>query len=181
MDWNSWRMDNAVYDLRYHIYRLGLGLDAIADVCFDLGRKLVKQVYRRSCKKLYRKFSDYIWGFSMKNEDDKPWSEKVNDAMMLAYQAAKHKFNKECGNIVKRCICDILGGMIVNKVIEEIIKTVGNLLKTLTSVVPEAIKNMIDMVEWTNAFGDMKGKLDAIKPKNKDQKRQLKKLRKCKT
>ena len=145
MDWNSWRMDNAVYDLRYHIYRLGLGLDAIADVCFDLGRKLVKQVYRRSCKKLYRKFSDYIWGFSMKNEDDKPWSEKVNDAMMLAYQAAKHKFNKECGNIVKRCICDILGGMIINKVIEEIIKTVGNLLKTLTSVVPEAIKNMIDL------------------------------------
>ena len=145
MDWNSFRMDNARYDLRYHIYGLGLGLDAIADVCFDLGKKLIKQVYRKSCKKLYRKFSDYVWGFSMKNENDKPWREKVNDAMMLAYQAAKHKFNKECGNIVKRCVCDILGGVIVNKVIEEIIKVVGDLLKTLTSVIPESIKKMIDV------------------------------------
>ena len=37
------------------------------------------------------------------------------------------------------------------------------------------------MVEWTNAFGNMKGKLDAIKPKNKEHKRQLKKLRKWET
>ena len=81
----------------------------------------------------------------MKKEDDKPWKEKVDDGMMLAYQAAKHKFNKECGNIVKRCVCDILGGIIVNKVIEEIIKVVGDLLKTLTSVVPESIKKMIDL------------------------------------
>ena len=145
MDWNSFRMDNARYDLRYRIYALGLDLDPIADVCFYLGRKLIKQVYRKSCKKLYRKFSDYVWGFSMKNENDKPWSEKVNDAMMLAYQAAKHKFNKECGNIVKRCVCDILGGMIINKVIEEIIKVVDDLLKTLTGVIPDAIKKMIDL------------------------------------
>ena len=96
-------------------------------------------------KKFYRKFSDYVWGFSMKNEDDKPWHEKVNDAMIYAYKAAKHKFNKECGNIVKRCVCDILGGVIINKVIEMIIKTVGELIKTLTSVIPEAIKEMIDL------------------------------------
>ena len=89
-------------------------------LCFDLGKVLIKRVYRKSCKKLYRKFSDYVWGFSMKNEDDKPWSEKVNDDMMRAYQAAKHKFNKECGNIVKRCVCDILGGVIVNKLIDQI-------------------------------------------------------------
>jgi hypothetical protein len=145
MDWNSWHMDNARYDLRYHIYRLGLDLDAIADVCFDLGKKLIKQVYRKTMKKFYRKFSDYVWGFSMKNEDDKPWHEKVNDAMIYAYKAAKHKFNKECGNIVKRCVCDILGGVIINKVIEMIIKTVGELIKTLTSVIPEAIKEMIDL------------------------------------
>ena len=79
------------------------------------------------------------------NEDDKPWHEKVNDAMIYAYKAAKHKFNKECGNIVKRCVCDILGGVIINKVIEMIIKTVGELIKTLTSVIPEAIKEMIDL------------------------------------
>lgn len=63
----------------------------------------------------------------------------------MHYQAAKQKFNKECGNIVKRCVCDILGGMIINKVIEEIIKVVGDLLKTLTGVIPDAIKKMIDL------------------------------------
>ena len=40
---------------------------------------------------------------------------------------------------------------------------------------------LIDMVEWTNAFGNIKGKLDAIKPKNKNHKRQLNKLRKWET
>ena len=37
---------------------------------------------------------------------------------------------------------------------------------------------MLDMVEWTNAFDDMKGKPDDIKPRNKEVKRQLIKLRK---
>ena len=40
---------------------------------------------------------------------------------------------------------------------------------------------MIDMNEWTNAFGGMKGKLDAIKPRNLSQKNQLKKLRRWET
>lgn len=37
------------------------------------------------------------------------------------------------------------------------------------------------MVEWTNAFGNMKGKLDAIKPKNTEHKKQIQKLRKWET
>ena len=37
---------------------------------------------------------------------------------------------------------------------------------------------MLDMVEWTNAFDDMKWKPDDIKPRNKEVKRQLIKLRK---
>ena len=83
----------------------------------------------------------------MKKEDDKPWNEKVDEAFMIAYQAAKHKFNKECGNIVKRCVCDILGGVIINKVIEEINKVVGELIETLTKAIPENINKMIDIKE----------------------------------
>jgi len=147
MDWRAFLMDNGRYSLRYHIYALGLGLDAIADICFDLGRKLIKQVFKRSCKKFYRKFSDYVWGFSMKKDDDKPWAERVDEAMTLAYQAAKHKFNKECGNIIKRCVCDILGGVIVNKVIEQIVEKIGDLIKKLADVIPENIKEMIDVEE----------------------------------
>ena len=126
---------------------MGLDLDSIADVCFKLGGQLIKQVYKKSCKKFIRKFSDYVWGFSMKKEDDKPWNEKVDEAFMIAYQAAKHKFNKECGNIVKRCVCDILGGVIINKVIEEINKVVGELIETLTKAIPENINKMIDIKE----------------------------------
>jgi Ca2+-binding EF-hand superfamily protein len=55
------------------------------------------------------------------------------------------------------------------------------LLKNTYDYIDLRKDGMIDMVEWTNAFGDMKGKLDAIKPKNKEVKRQLKKLRKWET
>ena len=147
MRWESYDMDSGRYWLRYNIYHLGLDLDSIADVCFKLGGQLIKQVYKKSCKKFIRKFSDYVWGFSMKKEDDKPWNEKVDEAFMIAYQAAKHKFNKECGNIVKRCICDILGGVIINKVIEEINKVIGELIETLTKAIPENINKMIDIKE----------------------------------
>lgn len=142
----SYSMDYGKYFLRYEIYDLGLGLDSIADVCFDLGGMLIKQVYKKSCKKFIRKFSDYVWGFSKKKEeDDKPWNEKVDEAFMLAYQAAKHKFNKECGNIVKRCVCDILGGVIVNKVIDEIIKVLDPIFETLDNLIPNNVKDMIDV------------------------------------
>ena len=55
------------------------------------------------------------------------------------------------------------------------------LLKNTYDFIDLRKDGLIDMVEWTNAFGNMKGKLDAIKPKNKEQKKQLKKLRKWET
>ena len=147
MRWEAWSMDGARYSLRYHIYALKLDLDSIAETCFDLGKIVIKQIYKKSMKKFIRKFSDYVWGFSVKKEDDKSWSEKVDEAMEMAYQAAKHKFNKECGNIIKRGVCDILGGVIVNKVIEEIIKIVEPIIKTLSDALPDNIKDMLDLEE----------------------------------
>ena len=44
---------------------------------------------KKSCKKFYCKFSDYVWGFSMKKGDDKPWNKRVKEAMTLAYKAGK--------------------------------------------------------------------------------------------
>ena len=146
---NSFRMDNARYDLRYHIYSLGLDLDIIADTCFDLGKKLIKNVYRKTCKKFFRKFSDYVWGFSVRTDEDKSWQEKVNEAIILAYQAAKHKFNKECGNIVARSICDILREIIIIKVIDTIMKSIGDFIKNLSNSVPENIKQNIDIEDIT--------------------------------
>ena len=147
MSWEAYYMDNARYWLRSNIYSLNLGLDSLADICFDLGKKLIKKVYKLSCKKFIRKFSDYVWGFSTKKEDDKSWKEKVDEAIILAYQAAKHKFNKECGNIVKEGVCDILEGVILNKVIEEINKVVEPVIKTLADLIPDNIKEMVDIEE----------------------------------
>ena len=55
------------------------------------------------------------------------------------------------------------------------------LLKNTYDYIDLRKDGMIDMVEWTNAFGNMKGKLDAIKPKNTEHKRQLQKLRRWET
>ena len=55
------------------------------------------------------------------------------------------------------------------------------LLKNTYDFIDLRKDGMIDMVEWTNAFGAMKGKLDAIKPRNAQHKRQLNKLRKWET
>ena len=142
MDCESYSMNNERYWLRGDIYGLGLDLNLIAEVCFILGKKLIKQVYRKSCKKFIRKFSDYLWGFKNKTEDNRPWNEKVDEAFMTAYQAAKHKFNKECGNIVKEFICDILNSVIIKKVNEEINKVLEPVLKDLDNEIPE-IKNVI--------------------------------------
>ena len=145
MDTISYIMNDGRYGLRNNIY--GLGLNTIAEVCFDLGQKLIKQVYRKTCKKFYRKFSDYVYGFSQKTDDSRPWREKVDEAFMLAYQAAKHKFNKECGNVLKRGVCDILGGEIVYPLINQIVGTVGQLIGSLTSVIPKEVKDMVNLQE----------------------------------
>jgi Ca2+-binding EF-hand superfamily protein len=55
------------------------------------------------------------------------------------------------------------------------------LLKNTYDYIDLRKDGLIDMVEWTNAFGNMKGKLDAFKPKNTDHKKQIQKLRKWET
>ena len=82
-----------------------------------------------------------------KEGDSRPWREKVDEAFILAYQAAKHKFNKECGNVLKRFTCDVLGGVIINDLITKIVETVGNLIGTLTSQIPDEVKEMINLEE----------------------------------
>lgn len=145
MDTISYIMNDGRYGLRSNIH--GLGLSTIAEVCFDLGKKIIKQIYRKSCKKFYRKFSDYVYGFSQKTDDSRPWREKVDEAFILAYQAAKHKFNKECGNVLKRGVCDVLGGIIIYPLIEKLVSTVGELIGSLTSSIPNEVKDMINLEE----------------------------------
>ena len=55
------------------------------------------------------------------------------------------------------------------------------LLKNTYDYIDLRKDGLIDMVEWTNAFGGMQGKLDAIRPKSKKQKNQLTNLRRWET
>ena len=154
ISWEYDKIDSARYWLRYHIYNLGLDLDPIADVCFNLGKKLNKQLYKSVMKKFVFKFSDYVWGYSYKrskNEsDEKSWAERVDESFMIAYNCAKKKFNKESGNIIKNCICDILKGMILTNVIKEIQKVVKPVIEQVASIIPDNIKEMIDIEEMTD-------------------------------
>ena len=69
---------------------------------------------------------------------------------MIAYNCAKKKFNKECGNIIKDCVCDILKGMILTNVIKEIQEVVKPVIEKVASIIPENIKEMIDIEEMTD-------------------------------
>lgn len=140
---NAWR-------IRGHIDSLGFDLDCIGEVLFKFGEKVKKKVFKQSCKKLMFKFSDYVWGFKQKKTDDKSWSEKVDEAFIIAYNCAKKKFNKECGNMIKEGLCDILEGMILNKVIEEIKEKLKPFIEKAASLVPENIKDLVDIEDMAN-------------------------------
>jgi len=53
-----WRMDYYRWYLRYDIIRLGLNLDSVAEALYDVGKIVQKQLYKKSIKKLVRKFAD---------------------------------------------------------------------------------------------------------------------------
>lgn len=153
----KWRMSHESYVMRlnawrisYHIHQLGFDLDAIGENCNKLGIKIQKKLFKNVMKKFVFKFSDYVWGFSQKKTDDKSWPERVDEAFMIAYNCARKKFNKELGNIIKGGICDILEGMILNKVIEEIKKKIKTVIEKSAGSVPEKIKDLIDLEDMAN-------------------------------
>ena len=153
----KWRMSYESYVMRlnawrisYHIHQLGFDLDAIGENCNKLGVKIQKKLFKNVMKKFVFKFSDYVWGFSQRKTDDKSWPERVDEAFMIAYNCARKKFNKELGNIIKGGICDILEGMIVNKVIEEIKEKIKPIIEKLAGLVPEKIKDLIDLEDMAN-------------------------------
>lgn len=152
-----WDIDDWRYVLRFHLSEIGL--EKIGDVGFKLGKVVNKRLFKRVVKRFLYKFSDYVWGFSVKSDDDKPWPDKVNEAFNLAYYAAKKKFNKECAGIIKEGIRDILQGMFLEKVIESILQLVDPLFKTLEPILAP-IKDLVDIREM--ALGDIREVLESV-------------------
>ena len=150
ISWESYYIDNGRYWLRGDIYRLGLGLDSIADIAFDLGKKLNKLLFKAVMKKFTYKFADYVWGFSVKKTSDKLWSEKVDEAFLKAYNSAKKKFTKGAGKIIKMCVCDIMEGMVINEVAKSINDVLKPLLDKINGTIPANIKEMVDFEQMAN-------------------------------
>ena len=150
MTCESITMRHYAWKISYDIHVLGFDLDAIGEVCNKLGIKVQKRLFKKVMRKFVFKFSDYVWGFSQKKTNDKSWPERVDEAFMIAYNCARKKFNKELGNIIKEGICDILEGMILNKVIEEIKEKIKPIIEKLAGLVPEKIKDLVDLEDMAN-------------------------------
>ena len=146
--WEYWDIDDWRYVLRYHLGEIGL--NQIAEVGFNLARVVDKRLFKRVAKRFLYKFSDYVWGFSVKQDDEKTWPDKVNEAIENAYKAAKKKFNKECAAIIKEAVCDIFQGMFLDKVIETILKIVEPLFKTFEPILAP-IKDLVDIEAMAKA------------------------------
>ena len=101
-------------------------------------------------KKFTYKFADYVWGYSVKKTDDTPWSEKVDEAFLKAYNSAKKKFTKGAGNIIKMCVCDFMQGMVINEVAKSINEVLKPILNQINGAIPNNIKEMIDVKQMAN-------------------------------
>lgn len=62
----------------------------------------------------------------------------------------KKKFNKECGKVIKDAICECMGSMVLNKIIEEIKEKLKPVIESLNGIIPENIKDMVDLQEMVN-------------------------------
>jgi len=74
----------------------------------------------------------------------------VDEAFSIAYGCAKKKFNKECGKIIKDGICECMGSMVLNKIIEEIKEKLKPVIESCNKLIPENISDMIDLEEMVN-------------------------------
>lgn len=153
--WESYKIDNRRYDLRNDLSKLEL--DSLASACFNFGKKFNKFLYKKVMKKFVFKFGDYVWGAiykKQKNEineiNEKSWFEEVDEAFIIAYNAAKKKFNKELGIIIKDGVCSIIKGLVLDKVSKKIREGIKSVLEKITGLIPESIKEMIDVEEMAD-------------------------------
>ena len=68
----------------------------------------------------------------------------------IAYKCAKKKFNKECGEIIKDSVGSVFESMVLNKVNDQIKNNIKPALEEINGVIPEDLKDLIDIEEMVN-------------------------------
>ena len=91
-----------------------------------------------------------MWGFTQKRSSDKTWEEHCDEAFDIAYKCAKKKFNKECGEIIKDSVGSVFESMVLNKVNDQIKNNIKPALEEINGVIPEDLKDLIDIEEMVN-------------------------------
>ena len=143
INYESYDIGSLVYDVRNNLNNLDLPV--FGETCFDIGKDIKNNLFKKVMIKLLYKFSDYVWGCTLSENDKRTWVEKINDAFEKAYRAAKHKFVKEVGNIVLDGTDDLLEKLIVSNVTKVLDAFIKPILSPIESNLPENIKNMINL------------------------------------
>jgi len=141
--YESYSIGSSVWDVRNQLNNLDLPV--FGETCFKIGKDIKKNLFKKVMFKLLYKFSDYVWGCTLSENDKRSWVEKINDAFEKSYRAAKHKFVKEVGKLILNGTDDLINNLIVSNVTKILDAVIKPILSTLESGIPENIKKMINL------------------------------------
>ena len=141
--YESWRIELSVWDARSSLNNLDLPM--FGETCFKTGNDINENLFIKVMLKLLYKFSDYVWGCTITENDKRSWVEKINDAFEKAYRAARHKFVKEVGKIILSGTDNLIEKLIISNVTKLLDTFIKPVISPLESALPESIKNMVNL------------------------------------
>ena len=141
--YESWRIELSVWDVRSSLNNLDLPM--FGESCFKTGNDINENLFIKVMLKLLFKFSDYVWGCTITENDKRSWVEKINDAFEKAYRAARHKFVKEVAKIVLSGTDNLIEKLIISNVTKLLDTFIKPITSPLESGLPEEIKTMINL------------------------------------
>ena len=141
--YESWKIELNVWDVRSSLNNLDLPI--FGESCFKTGNDIKENLFIKVMLKLLFKFSDYVWGCTITENDKRTWVEKINDAFEKAYRSARHKFIKEVGKIILSGADNLIENLIISNVTKLLDTFIKPIISPLESGLPEVIKSMVNL------------------------------------
>jgi len=141
--YESWRIELSVWDVRSNLNKLDLPM--FGETCFKTGNDINENLFIKVMLKLLFKFSDYVWGCTITENDKRTWVEKINDAFEKAYRSARHKFVKEVGKIILSGTDNLIEKLIISNVTKLLDTFIKPIATPIESALPENIKSLVNL------------------------------------
>jgi hypothetical protein len=141
--YESWKIELNVWDVRSSLNNLDLPI--FGESCFKTGNDIKENLFIKVMLKLLFKFSDYVWGCTITDNDKRTWVEKINDAFEKAYRSARHKFIKEVGKIILSGTDNLIENLIISNVTKLLDTFIKPIISPLESGLPEVIKSLVNL------------------------------------